>query len=173
MDTPTLTPFTHDEMLAGIETIAAALENDGWRPSLLVGVGRGGLAPAVFLSHRLGLALVSIDYSAGIAQFADELITVLARRTRDGDQLLFVEDINDSGRTIGEIRAALAAQGAVAQRIRFAVLIDNCRSGQQVDYRHRAIDRHVVKDWFVFPWEAVAPRETVAADALAVPERLA
>lgn len=165
------THFTHEEMVAGIHAIAEAAEP--WTPTLLVGIGRGGLTPAVFLSHRMGLPLVSIDHSTKIAQFGEELVSVLARRTRDGDRLLFVEDINDSGRTIGEIRAALAAEGAIASRIRFAVLLDNVRSSQEVDYRSRKIDRSVDKDWFIFPWEAMAPRDTLAAEAMEVPERLA
>ncbi len=86
------TPFTHAEMVAGIQAIADTADAQEWRPSLLVGVGRGGLTPAVYLSHRMGLQLVSIDHSAKIAQFGDELVSVLARRTRDGDRLLFVED---------------------------------------------------------------------------------
>lgn len=165
------THFTHEEMVAGIHAIAEAAEP--WTPTLLVGIGRGGLTPAVFLSHRMGLPLVSIDHSTKIAQFGEELVSVLARRTRDGDRLLFVEDINDSGRTIGEIRSALAAEGAIASRIRFAVLLDNVRSSQEVDYRSRKIDRSVDKDWFIFPWEAMAPRGTLAAEAMEVPERLA
>jgi hypoxanthine phosphoribosyltransferase len=166
------TPFTHEEMVEGVQAIAAALEADGWKPSLLVGVGRGGLTPAVFLSHRLGLTLVTIDHSTRIAQFAEELVAVLAQRTRAGDRLLFVEDINDSGKTIGEIRAALSAEHALPEQIRFAVLIDNSKSRQTVDYRFRSIDRSVVKDWFVFPWEAMAPKATLTEEALEVPERL-
>lgn len=165
------THFSHDEMVAGVHAIARDAE--AWNPTLLVGIGRGGLTPAVFLSHRMGLPLVSIDYSTKIAQFGEELVAVLARRTRDGDRLLFVEDINDSGKTIGELRGALAAEGAIASRIRFAVLLDNVRSSQQIDYRSRRIDRSVDKDWFVFPWEAMAPRDTLAEDAMEVPERLA
>ncbi|MEP9357227.1 phosphoribosyltransferase family protein [Sphingomonas sp. KR3-1] len=165
------THFTHEEMVAGIHAIAEAAE--AWNPTLLVGIGRGGLTPAVFLSHRMGLPLVSIDHSTRIAQFGEELVAVLARRTREGDRLLFVEDINDSGKTIGEIRAALAAEEAFASRIRFAVLLDNIRSSQRVDYGARQIDRSIHKDWFVFPWEAMAPRDTLSAEAMEVPERLA
>jgi hypoxanthine phosphoribosyltransferase len=164
------TPFTHEDMVAGVHAIAAAAAD--WSPSLLVGVGRGGLTPAVYLSHRMGLSMVSIDYSTKIAQFGEELIAILAQRTRDGDRLLFIEDINDSGKTIGEIRAALTAHGAIAEQIRFAVLMDNVRSSQQVEYGFRTIDRSVQKDWFVFPWEAMAPREALAADAMEVPERI-
>ena len=35
------------------------------------------------------------------------------------------------------------------------------------------IDRRVTKDWYVFPWEAVAPAEAIAEDAAEVPERIA
>lgn len=165
------TPFTHEDMVAGVHAIAEAATE--WSPSLLVGIGRGGLTPAVFLSHRMGLPLVSIDHSTRIAQFGEELVAVLARRTQGGDRLLFIEDINDSGRTIGEIRTALAVQGALPEQIRFAVLLDNVRSSQRVEYGFRTIDRAVQKDWFVFPWEAMAPREALTEDAMQVPERIA
>lgn len=165
------TPFSHEDMVAGVQAIADAAAE--WNPTLLVGVGRGGLTPAVFLSHRMGLSMVSVDYSTRIAQFGDELIAVLAQRTRDGDRLLFIEDINDSGKTIGELRAALAANGAVAEQVRFAVLMNNVQSSQKVEYGFRDIDRAVQKDWFVFPWEAMAPREALAEDAMEVPERIA
>lgn len=166
-------PYSHDDMIEGIGALAAAMEAEGWRPALLVGVGRGGLAPGVYLSHRMDIQLVSIDHSAGIASFGAALVAVLAERTRAGDQLLFVEDINDSGRTIGAIRAALAVQGAIDENIRFAVLIDNVVSAQRVDYRHRTIDRSVTKDWFIFPWEAMAPRAKLTEAAMEVPERIA
>lgn len=165
------THFSHDDLVAGVHAIAAEMAD--WSPTLLVGIGRGGLTPAVYLSHRTGMPLVSVDYSTRIAQFGDELIAVLAERTRGGDRLLFIEDINDSGKTIGELRAALAGRGADPAQIRFAVLLDNVRSAQQVEYRFRTIDRSVQKDWFVFPWEAMAPRETIAEEAMEVPERLA
>lgn len=165
------TPFTHEDMVAGVHSIADAAAQ--WAPTLLVGIGRGGLTPAVFLSHRMGLPLVSIDHSTRIAQFGEELVAVLARRTRDGERLLFVEDINDSGRTIGEIRAALSAEGAVAAGVRFAVLLDNIRSSQRVEYGAQTIDRSVNKDWFVFPWEEMAPRATLENEAMEVPDRIA
>lgn len=164
------TAFTHDDMVAGINAIADAAA--AWSPDLLVGVGRGGLAPAVYLSHRMGIQLVSVDYSAKISQFGAELVTILAKRTSHGERLLFVEDINDSGKTIGEIRAALADAGAVMENVRFGVLMDNVRSTQRVDYGYRLIDRATQKDWFVFPWEAMAPATSLTRDALEVPQRI-
>lgn len=165
------THFTHDQLVAGVHAIAGAVAD--WSPTLLVGVGRGGLTPAVYLSHRIGLPLVSVDHSTRIAPFGEQLVAVLARRTRDGERLLFVEDINDSGKTIGELRGALAADGAVMEQVRFAVLLDNVRSSQRVEYGAETIDRAVQKDWFVFPWEAMASQTAIDKDAREVPDRLA
>jgi hypothetical protein len=41
------------------------------------------------------------------------------------------------------------------------------------EYHGSEIDRDRDKRWYVFPWEAVAPRSTLKVEALAVPERLA
>ncbi|MES2338682.1 MAG: phosphoribosyltransferase family protein [Pseudomonadota bacterium] len=171
--TPTLTPFTHDEFLQAIDAVAALVLADAWGAQLLVGVGRGGLTPAVFLSHATGLPMVSIDFSTPIPEFNAALIEALAKRTRGGERLLFVEDINDSGRTIAAIRDQLAMAAADMAQVRFAVLLDNRVSAQRIDYAWRTIDRTVTKDWFVFPWEAVAPRTAILEDADAVPERIA
>jgi hypoxanthine phosphoribosyltransferase len=171
--TPTFTPFTQAEFLAAIDVLAAELTADGWAPHLLVGVGRGGLVPAVFLSHATAMPMVSIDFSTSIPEFNAALIQALAARTRTGERLVFIEDINDSGRTIVAIREQMSAAGAVEGNTRFAVLLDNLVSAAKVDHRFRTIDRTTQKDWFVFPWEAVAPRDSLLGDAAEVPTRIA
>ena len=171
--TPVFTPFAHDDFVAAIHDLAGQVLSSEWAPQLLVGVGRGGLVPAVFLSHATGLAMVSVDFSTPIAEFNDALVEALAARTRGGERVLFIEDINDSGRTIAAIRAKMARAGGEAANARFAVLVDNLVSAEAVDYRYRTIDRTVTKDWFVFPWEAVAPHTALVADAADVPARIA
>lgn len=170
---PDFAPVTQQDFLAAIAALAGQLAGDDWRPDHLIGIGRGGLVPATFLSHACGVPLLSIDFSSGVSDFGDALLTLLATRTADGAKLLFVDDINDSGATIAHLRAHLAAAGGVAGNVRFAVLLDNIRSSQRIDYRHRMIDRAEDKRWFVFPWEAVAPQASLVADADAVPERIA
>jgi hypoxanthine phosphoribosyltransferase len=170
---PTFTPFTHDDFVAAVRDIAAKVATDDWSAQMLVGVGRGGLAPAVYLSHATGLPMVSVDVSTPIPEFNIGLLAALAERTRQGERLVFVEDINDSGRTITALRAQLVDAGARMANVRFAVLVDNIVSAERIDYAWRTIDRTHVKDWFVFPWEAMAPASTIADDAAAVPERIA
>jgi hypoxanthine phosphoribosyltransferase len=170
---PVFTPIPHDMFEAQVKMLAAEIAESGWLPSFIIGIGRGGLAPAVYLSHATGLPMLSVDYSSQVKDFADEPLVKLARRTQAGERLLFLDDINDSGRTIAHLRGALRAADAVPGSIRFATLIDNVSSAETVEYRARTIDRTVNKDWFVFPWEAVAPVQSLVEDAAAVPERIA
>ena len=171
--TPDLAFIPYPEFVADVQAVAAALEADGWKPNYIVGIGRGGLVPAAYLSHRTGISLLSVDYSSGVPSFAEELMQKLAVATREGRAILLVDDINDSGSTIEALRKSLIGHCAVDAGVRVAVLIDNLRSRAKVDYRSRTIDRSTDKRWFVFPWEAMAERRTLLEEAEAVPERLA
>jgi hypoxanthine phosphoribosyltransferase len=173
MAAPVFSPISYARFLADVEAVARALEADDWSPDFLVGIGRGGLVPAAYLSHRTGIALLSVDHSSGEVGFADELLDKLAAKIRAGQRLLIVDDINDSGATIACLRAAIEAKSGDAGGLRVAVLIDNVRSRAKADYRGSEIDRDLDKSWFVFPWEALGTSESLAADAAAVPERIA
>lgn len=170
---PVFTPISHEQFVTDVGALAEQLSVDHWTPDFLIGIGRGGLVPAVYLSHALGLPTLSVDHSAQVHDFAGAALERLAARTRQGERLLVVDDINDSGTTIARLRALLAEAQAAPEQIRFATLLDNVRSKARVDYRARTIDRALTKDWFVFPWEAVAPETALEADAAAVPERIA
>jgi len=170
---PALFYIPYERFLDEVETVARAIEEDGWTPDFLVGIGRGGLVPAAYLSHRTGIALLTVDHSSGEAGFADDLLARLATKIRSGSRILIIDDINDSGATIAALRAAIDARSDRAAGLRIAVLVNNIRSRSVCEYHGSEIDRDADKRWFVFPWEAVAPRTTLAADALAVPERLA
>jgi hypoxanthine phosphoribosyltransferase len=173
MAAPAFSPISYDRFLADVEAVARALEADAWAPDFLVGIGRGGLVPAAYLSHRTGFPLLSVDHSSGETGFGEELLDKLAAKIKAGQRLLIVDDINDSGATIAHLRAAITAKSGDPAGLRVAVLVDNIRSQAKADYRGSEIDRSQDKSWFVFPWEALATPETLAEDAAAVPERLA
>lgn len=164
--------ISQDRFLADIEDLAKAVEAEAWRPEFLVGIGRGGLVPGAFLSHRTGIPLLSIDYSSKVYDFAEALLLRIAECSARGERYLFVDDINDSGKTLAQLRDGLSAHGGALGHVRFAVLIDNVSSCTRVDYTARTIDRATDKSWFVFPWEAVAPKEVLAEEAMEDPDRL-
>jgi hypoxanthine phosphoribosyltransferase len=170
---PVLHYLPYERFLDEVETLAQLLEADNWRPDFLVGIGRGGLVPAAYLSHRTGIQMLSVDHSSGEAGFGDELLDKLAKKITSGSNILIVDDINDSGGTIQYLRMAIEAKTDEPGRLRVAVLVHNVRSKAKAEYHGSEIDREQDKRWYVFPWEAVAPRSTLKVEALAVPERLA
>jgi xanthine phosphoribosyltransferase len=116
--------------------------------------------------------MLSIDHSSKVPGFADELLGKVAAKSAAGVKLLFVDDINDSGGTIDYIRHLLRDNGCDQDNLRFAVLMNNSRSRQTVDYWASMIDRDSDKRWFVFPWESVGANDDIVEEALSVPERL-
>lgn len=170
---PTLLYLPYQWFLDEVETVAKAIEADSWTPDFLVGIGRGGLVPAAYLSHRTGIQMLSVDHSSGEVGFGDELLDKLAAKIRSGSNILIVDDINDSGGTIEYLRAAIQEKVADPAGLRVAVLVHNVRSRAKAEYHGTEIDRDQDKRWYVFPWEAVAPRDILKVEALAVPERLA
>jgi hypothetical protein len=66
----------------------------------------------------------------------------------------------------------LRDNGGEPANIRFAALVTNLNSATSVDYASRTIDRRVDKDWFIFPWESVAPQAVIAGEAVEDPDRL-
>ncbi|HWI85895.1 MAG TPA: phosphoribosyltransferase domain-containing protein, partial [Sphingomonas sp.] len=158
---PELYYISDSAFLADVRLVAQMVENDDWQPDFVIGIGRGGLIPAVYISHQLNLPMLSIDHSSRVPGFADELLGKLAANSATGTRLLFVDDINDSGGTIDYIRRLLAEHGCDDDNVRFGVVINNSRSKVRVDYGAQTIDRSEDKRWFVFPWEAVGKSDTI------------
>lgn len=169
---PELFYIGYDAFLADVQTVARQVGEGDWTPDFIIGIGRGGLVPAVYISHQLKLPMLSIDHSSKVPGFADELLGKVAAKSAAGVKLLFVDDINDSGGTIDYIRRLLADNRCDASNLRFAVLMSNSRSRQTVDYWASMIDRDSDKRWFVFPWESVGASDDIVEEALSVPERL-
>ena len=55
---PELFYIPYQRFLDELEAVARQIEADDWQPDFLVGIGRGGLVPAAFLSHRTGIAML-------------------------------------------------------------------------------------------------------------------
>jgi hypoxanthine phosphoribosyltransferase len=100
---PELFYLPYDEFLADVRKVAERIAADAWQPDYVVGIGRGGLVPAVYISHQLNTPMLSVDHSSKVPGFAEELLRKVAMRSASGVKLLFVDDINDSGRTIATI----------------------------------------------------------------------
>lgn len=162
----------YEDFLARVRVLSRKVMEGGWIPDFVIGVGRGGLVPAVYVSHQLELPMLSIDHSSKVPGFADELLAKVAGMSAEGKRMLFIDDINDSGGTIQYIQDRLAEGGCDTANMRYAVVINNRSSRVEVDLWADMIDRTEDKRWFVFPWESVGTKEAIVEEALSVPERL-
>ena len=86
-----------------MEFIVKQMRDDNWEPDLIVGLTRGGLIPAVILSHMLDKQMQSLNWSTRdhVEKCSD---AALAADAVDGLKILIVDDICDSGLTFRELK---------------------------------------------------------------------
>ena len=114
-----------------------------FKPTHIVGIARGGLVPAVMLSHRLNLPMETLGVS-----FRDNRATHHTKfKPIDDARYLIVDDINDSGTTFKVVSDIFRNR-----RLIFATsaLINKEKSGFNVDFYGEMFYHD---DWINFPWE--------------------
>jgi xanthine phosphoribosyltransferase len=152
-----------------------------WRPDYVVGLTRGGLLPAVMISHYFDVPMFTLGVSLrdnntfigpesnlwmASDAFGEESDTYdgdPARSTR-GKNILIVDDINDSGATLNWIMEDWRSSCLPADprwnniwnnNVRFAVVVDNLASKCDVkmDYWGIEINKAERDVWIDFPYE--------------------
>tara|TARA_R100001591_G_scaffold39207_3_gene50762 strand:+ start:658 stop:1092 length:435 start_codon:yes stop_codon:yes gene_type:complete len=109
---------------------------------VVVGISRGGLIPAVMISHRLNLPLLTMTVT-----LRDNLARVQSLKIKKGEKALVVDDINDSGNTLHMISEFFKQRHIHAT---YAVLQNKLSSNFSVDYWGTLQDND---NWINFPWE--------------------
>lgn len=104
---------------------------------MIIGVTRGGLVPAVQLSHLLGVPMGTVQYQLRDGNGSMHIIS-----QQGYQKALIVDDICDTGDTIRGL-------SEVFKNTDFAVLIDKT-GDSMVKYRAEYFE---ADDWVVFPWE--------------------
>ena len=127
---------------------------DKWIPDYIVGLTRGGLIPAVMLSHKINVPMHTLKVSLRDHAEHEENLW-LEDEVSDGAKVLVVDDINDTGATLNQIVHDWRLQNLPGHNVKFAVLFDNLSSGfsQKVDYCATEINKAEHDEWIVFPWE--------------------
>ena len=117
-------------------------EISGRNFDVVVGISRGGLIPAVMISHRLKLPLLTMTVT-----LRDNLARVQSLKIKKGEKALVVDDINDSGNTLTMISEFFKTRHIHAG---YAVLQNKLSSNFSVDYYGTLQDND---NWINFPWE--------------------
>ena len=108
----------HDEFSVPekVARLRIEIDSSGFKPDLILGISRGGLAPAALLSKQLGgsptVPTMALSKYPG---FNNRFNTIAFERetfdsTSEAVQILIIDDVCSSGRTLRDARSYVASQ---------------------------------------------------------------
>lgn len=133
-----------------IEILTNYIHANQWLPDYIVGVKRGGLIPAISLSHRFNKPLIMMSCQLRDNKDNEVRLYEVEQLPKDKN-VLIVDDICDSGVTLQKIVHQLFMEGF--SNVKTCSLIYNFSQDFRIDYCAREIDRFQDTRWIVFPWE--------------------
>jgi uncharacterized protein len=142
--------------------LAQQVVDSGYRPTIVLGVARGGLLPAATIAYALNvknLFTVNVEFYTGIderLEFPVMLPPLLNVVDIAGATVLVADDVADTGATLRLVKDFCAEHVA---DVRCAVLYEKPRSTVKCEYVWRRTDR-----WIDFPWSALPPVTPLARD---------
>lgn len=134
--------------------LALRVRDGGYRPDLIVAIGRGGYTPGRLMAdflHKKALTSFRIEhYAAGATPEPEARIVGPLEEDLAGRHVLVVDDVNDSGETL---RAAVAhVRERRADDVRTAVLQEKSTTGFRADFVAEPVEEW---RWIVYPWAVV------------------
>ena len=122
----------------------------GEKFDLLLGISRGGLIPLRILSDELdnpNIATVKIEFYVGISKTMQEpRITQPPSERVNGKNVLVVDDVADTGKSLLKLREFLIEEGA--KTVKLATIFYKPWSETRPDFWIRSTER-----WIIFPHE--------------------
>lgn len=168
----------YKEFTSLISKICRDITISGWRPDYVVGLTRGGLLPAVMISHYFTIPCETLKVQLRDGSECESNLWMAEDAfgyngsTFDGDppkstrgkNILIVDDINDSGATINWILNDWPS-GCLPNdprwstvwnnNVRFAAVVDNLASqcNVKMDYAGIEVNKAEKDVWIDFPYE--------------------
>lgn len=152
---------TSNEVFLDTITLGNYIKRDS-SPDVIIGLSRGGLIPAVILSHYLGKPFIPVVFSGADGNGDNKLQTSLALLPEldKSKKYLIVDDICDSGDTLTKMVNHYSSKGVIVET---AVLyykdrwpqyqLHDPQHGYCPNYLLHRIPEH--SGWIVFAWENV------------------
>jgi len=143
--------------------LARDIVESGFEPDFVIAIARGGLIPGGALAYALGVkscGSLNVEFYSDIEETLPEPIILpplLDNEPLIGKNVLLVDDVADSGRTLALVVELLEK---VNITVKSATLFIKPRSVIAPDFHWKTTDR-----WIVFPWSAHPPVSSEAASA--------
>ena len=145
--------ITEEEINRYCLNIVSMMFRDNFKPDIIVGITRGGLWPAMMLSHYLGIKMHTLDVRLRDGDIK-ESNGYLKKEVVKGTKILVIDDINDTGATFNWIKEDWNVDDdSEKSNVKFAALIDNVPSEFVVEYNGVEINKEENPEWIVFPYE--------------------
>lgn len=140
--------YTYRDFKDDIEALYTSIKQELTPYDIIVGVTRGGLIPAVRLSHMLGIPMVTLSWSTRDGQVQEVRNPEITYAHSLGKNILVVDDIVDDGITAKGIMDAFPF-------VDYASLIYNNINKSGITPKHYGweINRNEVPGWIEFWWE--------------------
>lgn len=134
-----------------IENICEDMRADNFKPDIIVGLSRGGLVPAVMISHALEVDVFPLKWATRDFPYRDlDSLSTNASHLVNKN-VLVVDDIVDSGKTLIDLLSVFHNLHIDSSRTKAACIIVNPEDNEfKPDYYGR-INHH--NKWVDFPWE--------------------
>jgi hypoxanthine phosphoribosyltransferase len=146
--------ITWSEVQRQCQRLAGLIRESGYRPELVVAIGRGGYVPARLLCdylHIMDLTSIKLEhYLSGADKQEQTLIRYPLKADIRGLRVLLVDDVNDTGDTL--TAAVQHLQTFHPDAVRTAVIHEKDVSRISADYYSRRIVRW---RWLIYPWAVI------------------
>jgi len=141
---------TWDRIYEFLLSLAEKIREDNFKPDVIVGVSRGGWPPARVMSDLLEnpeIANVKAEFYLGVAETKGEpLITQPVSVSVRDKEVLLMDDVADTGKSLRLVRVHLKEEGAT--EVKIATIYYKPWSVVIPDYYEKE-----TRSWIIFPWE--------------------
>jgi hypoxanthine phosphoribosyltransferase len=141
---------TWDKIYEFLLNLAEKIGEDNFKPDVIVGVSRGGWPPARVMSDLLEnpeIANVKAEFYLGVAETKGEpLITQPVSVSVRDKEVLLMDDVADTGKSLRLVKAHLKEKGAT--EVKIATIYYKPWSVVIPDYYEKE-----TTSWIIFPWE--------------------
>lgn len=141
--------YGKEDFINSLNKIINQIKNSNWSPNVIFSINRGGCIPGIYLSHQLNLKHKVIDIQLRDGNKSPDL-KIINENFKEFDNILLVDDINDSGKTLNIIYSLYKDS---LKNIYNATLIYNEESIVKTNFYGKKIKRSEDFNWYVFPWE--------------------
>jgi xanthine phosphoribosyltransferase len=140
-----------DDIIALVEELKEAMATRGRTWRAVIGIARGGVFPAQRVAEALDIEYreIGISYYQGTVRGSEPMVLEALADERDGEGLLVVDDVVDSGGTALCVRRMLPRCDLAAIYTKPAGLGAVIAEWGNAPY----CGRHMDDKWIVFPWD--------------------